>query len=231
MPTLSISTTYADGSPLTKALLDEIKTGIESFLNTTKIDSDNIQTGGVATANLATGCVTAAKLASSAVETAKINDSAVTTAKINANAVTRAKLESVGQQASSSSGSFSMSSSTYADVTNLSVSITVTGRPVMLMLCASDATAAAYLAVSVNNGTTAIGYMQFLRGSTEVGHYQFGLSSPTSGQHFSYHPLGGFCAIDTGASAGTYTYKVQIRRDANSNSAYAQNVKLVAYEL
>lgn len=92
MPTLSISTSYADGDVLFKSDLDDIKNGVQDFLNVTKIDSDNIQTGGVSSANIATGAVTATKIGASAVETAKINDSAVTTAKINDSAVTTAKI-------------------------------------------------------------------------------------------------------------------------------------------
>ena len=84
MPTLTITKTYADGSVLTEADLDNIKTDVENFLNTTKIDQDNIQTGGV----------NAASLATDSVETIKIKDLNVTTAKIAANAVTSAKLAS-----------------------------------------------------------------------------------------------------------------------------------------
>lgn len=94
MPTLNISTSYANGSPLTKAQLDEIVDGVETFLNTTKIDQDNIATGGVATASLADNAVTTAKITDSNVTTAKINDLAVTTGKINDLAVTTGKLAS-----------------------------------------------------------------------------------------------------------------------------------------
>ena len=73
MPTLSLAKNYADSDTLFSSDLDDIRVGIQDFLNTTKIDTDNIQTGGIATANLA--------------------DSAVTTAKITASAVTKAKLD------------------------------------------------------------------------------------------------------------------------------------------
>lgn len=102
MPTLSITQSYADDTVLTAADLDSIVEDVETFLNTTKIDQDNIQTGGVSTANLAANAVTTvkitdanvttAKIADSNVTTAKINDSAVTTAKINDSAVTTAKI-------------------------------------------------------------------------------------------------------------------------------------------
>lgn len=103
MPTLSITKTYQDGDVLFEADLDNIKNDIETFLNTTKIDDDNIQDAGITasskiidatitTGKLGAASVTTAKIADSAVTTGKINDLAVTTAKINDSAVTTAKI-------------------------------------------------------------------------------------------------------------------------------------------
>ena len=114
MPTLTVTKTYSDGNVLNEVDLDNMKNSLETFFNVTKIDSDNIQDLGI--------------------ETDKLAASAVTTGKIAANAVTRAKMEAVGQQISSSSGVFATSSTSFVDVTNLSVSITVTGRPVRVEL-------------------------------------------------------------------------------------------------
>lgn len=47
MPTLSITKTYADGNILTEADLDAIRTSIQTFFNTTGIDSSNVQAGGI----------------------------------------------------------------------------------------------------------------------------------------------------------------------------------------
>jgi len=84
MPTLTITKTYSDGTVLTEADLDNFKNDVETFLNTTKIDQDNIQTGGV----------NAASLATDSVETVKIKALNVTTAKLAAASVTSAKLAS-----------------------------------------------------------------------------------------------------------------------------------------
>lgn len=54
MPAASFTKTYSDNNLLTEAMLDALKTSIEAFLNTTKIDSTNIQAGGVSIANLVT---------------------------------------------------------------------------------------------------------------------------------------------------------------------------------
>lgn len=118
MPTFNGSETYSDGNALTKAQLTALVDSIEAFLNTTKLDSDNIQTGGISTANLADASVTAAKLASAVAgagltggagtalsvvvddstieidtDTLRVKDSGITTAKINDDAVTAAKVE------------------------------------------------------------------------------------------------------------------------------------------
>jgi microcystin-dependent protein len=92
MPNFDIPKQYQDEEDLTEAILDASFEYIETFLNTTKLDSDNIQTGGIATLNIAASAVTAAKLASDSVTTVKILDSNVTTAKIADLNVTLGKL-------------------------------------------------------------------------------------------------------------------------------------------
>lgn len=52
MPALSITKTYQDGDILTEADLDNIRESIEGFFNTTGIDTDNIQAGGVAASDI-----------------------------------------------------------------------------------------------------------------------------------------------------------------------------------
>jgi len=73
MPTLTVTKTYDTSQVLTEADLDSIKSSLETFFNTTKIDGDNIQTGGVPTAAIANSAVTADKLGSGAVTSAKLD--------------------------------------------------------------------------------------------------------------------------------------------------------------
>lgn len=47
MPTYSTNKTYADGNVLTEQDLDNIKDSIETFLNVTKLDDDNLQDDGI----------------------------------------------------------------------------------------------------------------------------------------------------------------------------------------
>lgn len=103
MATLSTTRSYEDGEVLVRADLDAFLDDIEAFLNTTKINDDNIQNSGingatkllnqsVTEAKIATGAITSLKLADSSVTTAKIADSAVTAAKLDADAVTTVKI-------------------------------------------------------------------------------------------------------------------------------------------
>lgn len=106
MAILDVNRQYSDGEVLTEAQLDTIRTDIETFFNTTKVDDENIQNAGLtASTALADGSVSttkfqdesvlAAKIIANAVTTAKIADNAVTSAKVAANAVTAAKLTSL----------------------------------------------------------------------------------------------------------------------------------------
>lgn len=48
MPTLTITKTYNDGTVLNESDLDNIKSSIETFINLTKLDGENIQIGSIA---------------------------------------------------------------------------------------------------------------------------------------------------------------------------------------
>lgn len=81
MPTLTITKNWSDGSALTDAHLDTASESIETFVNTTKLDSNNLQSGAVVEATLGSASVTEAKIGTGAVTTTKLGDSSVTYAK------------------------------------------------------------------------------------------------------------------------------------------------------
>lgn len=260
MPAISISKTYADGDILFESDLDTIREDIETFLNVTKIDDDNIQDSGitassklvdatvtaaklaadsvtttkiadlnVTTAKINDLAVTAAKLGASAVETAKINDSAVTTAKINDGAVTQAKRAALGQQISSTCDIFSTTSTSAVDVTNLSITITTTGRPVFLTLIKNDGVANPSTITVNDTDASAAATLYILRDSTEI--YETNLVVAATGATSVQLtvPPGIINHIDIPA-AGTYTYKVQAAVSSGDNMGMA-HMKLVAFEL
>jgi hypothetical protein len=224
MPTFTMTKNWDDGTVLTESQLDDIKNSVETFLNTTKLDSDNIQTGGIATAAIADLAVTTAKIDSSAVTTAKIADANVTTAKLADGAVTQAKRESLNLQISSSSGLATVVGTSEADVTNLSVSITTTGRPVRVELIPGGANNGQ---ASILGGPATTGRMSLVlyRGATVIGTWQvvgYGSSQISSTW------IG---TVDQ-PSAGTYTYKIRgFMSAAGGIQGDVFYWKLAAYEL
>lgn len=82
MPAITITKDYQDGDILTEADLDAIRSDIIEFLNTTKLDSDNIQDAGIQTSKIQDSAITTAKINDASVTTAKMADASVTTAKL-----------------------------------------------------------------------------------------------------------------------------------------------------
>lgn len=194
-----------------------ISDGVSDWHFSTKTDTAQIETKQIKDAN---------------VTTAKIADSNVTTSKIADGAVTQAKRAALGQQISSSSGSYSTTSATFVDVTNLTVSITTTGRPVYLGLVWSG-TGSGFIGARDTSGSVgAFANIQVLRDSTAVSYGVVGgnLNLTSGGADEFRAPLGSIWHIDV-PSAGTYTYKVQIAMTGTSVTGYVSNAKLIAYEL
>lgn len=201
MPALTITKSYSDGAILTEAQLDAAKSSIETWANTTKLDSENIQPAAIGTSLIAS--------------------SAVTTAKIAAGAVTKAKLAALGQQVSSSVASVSTSSTSLTDATGLTVTITTTGRPVFIGLIGTEA----YTSYVEFNGTTGMN-VAILRDST-VAANQFFYKSTAGTANV---PVTSVSHIDSPAS-GTYTYKIQFKVGNASDTITLIRAKLIAYEL
>lgn len=163
MPTLTLSKTYDDGAVLDAVDISNWLTDVETLLNTTGLDGDNILTAGitgssklvdnsVSTSNLASDCITTAKIAASGIsDTANINAAAVTTVKIADNSVTTIKLADsavtgakildstltkVKQTSATDAIDIETATTAYDsnETTIASVSITTSGRSVQIML-------------------------------------------------------------------------------------------------
>jgi hypothetical protein len=268
-----ITRSYADGLDLTEAMLDSICDGVETKLETTKLNDDNLQNAGITgSTKLVDGSVTAVKLATDAVTTVKIQDDAVTkakiaadlagsglaqnvdgslevtvdastieinadtlrvkdsgitTAKINAAAVTRAKLAAVGQQTSSGTSGQTVTSTSLTDLSNGSVSLTTTGRPVFIGLVSRTPATNAYIQNSGSTSPTC--YVAFLRDGTVVYQQEMTVSATGASAVVTRLPISCFWTIDTPA-AGTYTYKCQLKTET-SEQIDISNVSLIAYEI
>lgn len=184
----------------------------------------------IAAAGIADGAVTTAKILDANVTAAKLAADSVTTAKVLDANITRPKLVAVGQQISSSSGAYTdNASAAFADVTNLSVTITTTGRPVRLELNSGGTVTEGYIGLRNASGSLAQGFFKFVRGgSTDMGHTEFrGDAAGTTDINLRMPPSF-FSHLDV-VAAGTYTYKVQAFR-VNGTLSFI-DVKLVAYEL
>lgn len=128
--------------------------------------------------------------------------------------VTRPKLASVGQQVSSSCGIFTTTSTSFVSVTNLSVTITTSGRPVMLMIQA-DGTGSSSSFECVSHP----GVLAFFRGVSDIS----GVAIPAS-------QVPGCMSYLDAVAAGTYTYTLQAKVNSGGTLAVS-NAVLVAYEL
>lgn len=92
MPTLTITKNYQDGIDLDKSMLDAAFDSVSTFLNTTKIDSNNIQVGGIVGSNIAAGTINSDRLAAGTLSTDRIADAAITTVKVADGNITTAKI-------------------------------------------------------------------------------------------------------------------------------------------
>jgi hypothetical protein len=139
-----------------------------------------------------------------------------------------------GVAISASSGNFSTSSASPVAVTNLSVTITTTGRPVRVFL-QSDGSVGNVTRVACGNSSTApvSGFFYLYRGASIVSSetLEVGAGNPAAGQGITV-PAGSIQFLDTPA-AGTYTYSLQVA-PFSANGSPSMNVGfvvLVAYEI
>lgn len=235
----SISTLMLqDGSVTTLKIADDAVT-------TDKISDDAIMPDdSVPTAAIQDGAVIVTKLGDEAVETAKIKDlnvttgkladSAVVAAKIADGAITPAKLAWASSYAVSSSmpsNFFSTTSTSYVSVTNLSVTITTNGRPVLVALNPSGGTVRAYFYATNSNGTSGNpgAAVKIVRDGSDIGH--FSIDSTTAAFAAQQIPASSIQLIDTTASAGIHTYTVTLACLQLTSTATLQGCVLVAIQL
>jgi hypothetical protein len=151
----------------------------------------------------------------------------ITGSNIASATVTRANQVAVGQQVSSSSGNFTTTNSSLTAVTNLSVTITTSGRPVILMLQPASTNGSRFGAFESGSGDLSFNYA-FARGGTAIGGWTAtGQSGPDSADQT---PGGGSPIYMDAVSAGTYTYTFLIST-SGVGTAFCRGMLLVAYEL
>lgn len=162
--------------------------------------------------------------------TIQVKNDGITTLKILNGNVTKPKLAAVGQQISSSCGSFTTTSLTPVAVTNLSVTITTTGRPVVVTLIPDGSGTGSYIGSSKSSTTSTSGLIYIERtGITSGSNACLIGADGASGNLNVKVPVGSISLLDV-PLAGTYTYSISAS-GGFSNALTVANAKLIAYEL
>lgn len=134
-----------------------------------------------------------------------------------------------GVAVSPQSGAFFTTSTTFVDVTNLSVTLTTSGRPVMVFLASADSANSSLIGTSIAGASTQAEFAILRDGSilgrATVAAFAGGVTSVTN-----QAPPGSLSYLDTPVS-GTYTYKVQARNVTSGGTAFVYRSRLVVYEL
>lgn len=147
----------------------------------------------------------------------------------SSNAITgqlaRTNLPNVGAVKSADLGTYNTTSAAFTNVSDgvntLTITMTTTGRPVMLMIQGVSTGTSGF--VSLGSATSR---WQFLRdGATVVSRFAFSPASVGS------LPSAIFNAIDTTVTAGSHTWVVQGVRDSGAGVVTMANSVLVGYEL
>lgn len=87
MSTLSVRRLVVDGEVSARSQLSATWDDIETFLNVTKLNSDNLQNSAVGETQLASNAVTTSKVQTGVITSDKFNDASITGGKLAANAV------------------------------------------------------------------------------------------------------------------------------------------------
>lgn len=228
MPSLSITKLYEDGKNPVKRWFDEFSSSIETFCNVTKLGTSNIADSAIDSSEIADGAVTSSKFQTSAVTTAKIADGAVTYPKLASTTVTESSSTGID-------GGGDASGTTYMDITNLTLSITTTGRPVLIGIecdaSSIESDAASYSQTYKGSTATIENRVRLRRDSTTLSVVKFvSVSDGSIGAREQHTPLSGFVFLDTPA-AGTYTYKFQGYTQDSSTYLMMNDAKMFAVEL
>lgn len=146
--------------------------------------------------------------------------------------ISKSNLVPLGQQVSSSCGTFTTTSQSSVAVTNLSVSITTSGRPVFVGLI-EDGSLSSIIQISTISGTafSNTSFLGFLRAGSLITLSEFGSGNDaTAARPELLLSAGSFWYIDV-VGAGTYIYSVKVNTVASNIQLLIQNIQLIAYEL
>lgn len=195
-------------------------------------DALQIKALGVTTAKLAADAVNGDKIADDAIDSEHYVDGSIDTAHLADNAVTQAKRVALNLIKSSTEIDYSTSSTSYQTVTNATLSIETTGRPVFIGLQSFDGAGAGKIRMESSdaNETTLSIVLSIRRDASSI--YETQMTLVGSQISRGDVPCGCVFFVDE-PSAATYTYDVQIKGSASvgTPTVYVDNARLIAYEL
>jgi hypothetical protein len=185
--------------------------------------------GGITGGNIAPATITGANIASATITGGNIASATIAGANIASTTVARSNQVAVGQQISSSCGPFITISNTNVPVLNLNVTLTTSGRPVIVSIQPDPSgNVGLFIVSSLNSGTvTCETVISLLRGNTVIA--VTGLEVVTTGMIFEGFPSS-FVYIDP-VGAGTYTYSIALKQVSGPCVAGIFYSVLTAYEL
>jgi hypothetical protein len=131
-------------------------------------------------------------------------------------------------------GTFSTSSTSQVTVTGSSITITTTGRPVMVFLSPQDNGNASYISVLNTTTFNTLGNVSFSNNTTGVEALQVMGIYGTAGQsNLAGAPASTFQWLDisVNGTAGTYTYVLGVGVSDGNATITVQNLLITAYEI
>jgi hypothetical protein len=165
----------------------------------------------------------------STVTSAKILDGTIVNADISDGAaIARSKLGSVNYVLSNSSGSFSTSSASAVDVTNLSVTIEGTGKPIEISLIGTEGQSC-YIGHLSTVATAELGTLDIVKNGSSLVKTYVNINAPASGNYDIQVPGSSVRHVDF-STFGSATYKLQAST-ATSSTLAVSHCKLLAREL
>lgn len=167
------------------------------------------------------------------VGTPGIADSAVTTAKIASGAITSAKREATNYVTSAASGFIFINTPTAGtDLNNLTVTITTTGRPVIVGFLSDGTDNVSYFGTTNTDQYGAGATVSIMEGSTRIIGHSFAINAApgTVTVNISVTVAAGSLLAFTVPTAGVHTYKARLVLGSNSTFS-TDHVKMFAFEL
>ena len=168
---------------------------------------------------------TTVQVKASGIGTTQIANQAVTQAKLAAR-TTGTSVAAGGVAISATCGTVASSSTTPAAITNFSLTITTTGRPVRVEVISDGTVSHGFFGVNPGGGGTAA-QVRILRGGVVQGSYQV---HGGAGGGSVYCPSSSISFLDFPA-AGTYTYTADLAIDVAGATGYLYYSKFVVYEI